>query len=96
MQVGLLALELGAGRVRVDDAVDPKAGIVLAKKIGDRVAVNDLLARISTDREKAARDAAHELRSCLTISPSPVDQRQFIYAYVSKDGVTPWTTPPTY
>ena len=96
MQVGLLALDLGAGRVRVDDAVDPKAGIVLAKKIGDRVAVNDLLARISTDREKAARDAAHELRSCLTISPSPADQRPFIYAYVSKDGVTPWTTPPTY
>ncbi|HKB15261.1 MAG TPA: thymidine phosphorylase [Planctomycetota bacterium] len=35
--VGLAAMALGAGRRRVEDRIDPAAGIVLRKKLGDRV-----------------------------------------------------------
>jgi pyrimidine-nucleoside phosphorylase len=36
--VGLAAMALGAGRARVEDRVDPAVGVVLAAKVGDRVA----------------------------------------------------------
>ena len=35
--IGLAAVALGAGRARVEDRVDPAVGIVVAKKLGDRV-----------------------------------------------------------
>jgi pyrimidine-nucleoside phosphorylase/thymidine phosphorylase len=35
--VGLAAMALGAGRAKVEDRVDPAAGIVVRKRLGDRV-----------------------------------------------------------
>ena len=35
--VGLAAMALGAGRSRIEDAVDPAAGLEVRKKVGDRV-----------------------------------------------------------
>ncbi len=40
---GKLSLDLGGGRVQIEDRVDSSVGIVLNKKIGDDVQVGDLL-----------------------------------------------------
>ena len=42
--VGLAAMALGAGRARVEDAVDPAAGVSLRKKVGDAVERGEPLA----------------------------------------------------
>src|SRR5690606_33168660 len=62
--LGRLAVRLGAGRLRKEDAVDPTAGLVLHRKPGDPVAPGDLLARLHTRRlgelpafEQAVREA---------------------------------------
>jgi len=36
-EVGKLASILGAGRNKKEDTIDPSVGIVLAKKVGDKV-----------------------------------------------------------
>ncbi len=41
--VGLAAMALGAGRARVEDRVDPAVGVVLVKKVGDRVEAGEPL-----------------------------------------------------
>ncbi len=62
--IGLAAVALGAGRARVEDAVDPAVGIVVAKKLGDRVERGEPLCTVhagdrSEPRERiAARVAA--------------------------------------
>ena len=43
MEVGLAAVELGAGRARKGDPVDPAVGIVLSTKVGDEVKTGDAL-----------------------------------------------------
>lgn len=96
MRIGLLAIELGAGRKKVDDVIDPKAGIILRKKIGDRVEKGEVMAVIYTDRKQALDSATIELSSCMGISDRPVEQKPVIHAFVDKDGATPWRTPPLY
>jgi thymidine phosphorylase len=95
-RIGVLAVELGAGRLRVDDPVDPKAGIVLVKKIGDRVENNDLLAVIKTDRGEVAERAVRQFSSCVSIGDTPLPARECVRATVDRDGVHAWTTPRTY
>ncbi|MEM6337168.1 MAG: thymidine phosphorylase, partial [Bacteroidota bacterium] len=48
--IGLLSTDMGSGRVRAEDDVDPRAGLVLAKKPGDAVQPGDLLATLYTER----------------------------------------------
>lgn len=43
LAVGLASLELGAGRVRKEDRVDPAAGLVIQAPVGARVAAGDPL-----------------------------------------------------
>ena len=44
--VGLAAVELGAGRARKEDKVDPAAGLLLRKRVGDEVRTGDVLAEL--------------------------------------------------
>ncbi len=46
--LGNAAIALGAGRIRVDDRIDPGAGLVLRRKIGDRVRRGEPLAVLHT------------------------------------------------
>jgi pyrimidine-nucleoside phosphorylase len=47
LELGLVAVALGAGRVRAEDAVDPGAGIELAVPVGSRVERGEPLAFLS-------------------------------------------------
>lgn len=48
---GAAALLLGAGRSRMEDEIDPAAGIVLAKKTGDFVRAGEVIATLYTSDE---------------------------------------------
>ena len=53
--IGGISQHLGAGRLTKEDDVDASAGIVLLRKMGDKVAEGECLARLfSDDREKLA------------------------------------------
>jgi pyrimidine-nucleoside phosphorylase len=55
--VGHATMLLGAGRARVDSAIDPAVGVILHKKVGDRVEVGEPLCTVLIN-ETAQRDAA--------------------------------------
>lgn len=50
LELGRLAMQLGAGRMVKEDSVDPAVGIVLNKKDGDYVEHGDILAYIHINR----------------------------------------------
>jgi len=60
MEVGLAAVDLGAGRAKKRDPIDHAVGIVLATKVGDAVHKGDLL--FTVHAADAARAAAAEAR----------------------------------
>ncbi|MBP8973727.1 MAG: thymidine phosphorylase [Anaerolineae bacterium] len=49
--VAQAALELGAGRVRKADAIDPAVGVVVHKKVGDQVEAGDALFTVHANGE---------------------------------------------
>ena len=49
LMIGNASMKLGAGRIKVDDIINPRVGIVLEKKPGDYVNVGDVLAKLYSD-----------------------------------------------
>ena len=57
-QIGTACVILGGGRERKEDSVDPSVGIVLHKKVGDRVAAGEPIATIYYNSEAQRRARA--------------------------------------
>jgi len=50
-KTGLLSLELGAGRKTKEASIDPTAGIVFSKSVGDKINCGDVLGKLVTSAE---------------------------------------------
>jgi pyrimidine-nucleoside phosphorylase len=92
-ELGMLAIELGAGRKKIEDRVDPKAGILLKKKIGDRVERGESFACLYTDDRVAGEKVGRALRDCFLFSASPVEVKPRVRLVIDDAGVRPWATP---
>ncbi|GKU27824.1 pyrimidine-nucleoside phosphorylase [Clostridium folliculivorans] len=77
--IGLVAMELGAGRATKEDSIDLAVGIVLNKKRGDKVAKGDVLAYIHADDEAKIEKAAAGILSNYKISETYEDNIPLIY-----------------
>ena len=88
LEFGLTSVELGAGRRRIDDTIDPKAGILLKKKVGDSVTRGEALATIWTDREETIPRALARLAGAVHIGPRPPQRKPLIVARVTSEGTT--------
>ena len=71
--VGQASMLLGAGRQTVESTIDPAAGIVLHRKVGDAVAVGDVIAELHVNEPfAAALPAARDmLSSAIEITAAP-------------------------
>ena len=60
-EVGKIECELGAGRIKKEDKIDYNVGIVLCKKVGDKVEDGEILAYIHANNEQKLENAKTEL-----------------------------------
>ena len=79
-RVGLVSMHLGGGRATKEDSIDLSVGVVLNKKVGDRVEVGESLGVIHAPSEEKANEAAALLRACFELSDGPVEKPAFIKA----------------
>jgi pyrimidine-nucleoside phosphorylase len=90
VELGLTSISLGAGRSRLDDAIDPKAGIVLKKKVGDTVAVGEVLAVFHTDNDSVVELARKRIQDAFRIQRDSPKHKPLILSYIDKGGVKTW------
>ena len=81
-KVGLVSMHLGGGRATKDSEIDLSVGLVLHKKVGDKVEAGDSLATIHASSPEKAEEAARLLKNCFELSRRPVEHRSFIKAIV--------------
>lgn len=72
LEIGLIVRDLGGGRVRASDAIDPAVGLSGLAVIGDRVAPGDALAFVHAADDAAAERAAKRLRAAMLVSETAV------------------------
>jgi pyrimidine-nucleoside phosphorylase len=88
LTVGLCNLELGAGRLRKEDRIDPSAGVVIRAHVGDAVAAGGTLAVVhARDRETVAR-VGDRLRAAWRLTEHPVGRPPHVLARVDAMGVS--------
>ncbi len=70
LEFGLTAVTLGAGRQKAEDTIDPKAGIVLHKKVGDKVEAGEKIAELFSDKEAELTQAVKRLQKAVKVVSS--------------------------
>lgn len=81
-EVGLIAMELGAGRVTKESKIDLSVGIVLNKKRGDKVNKGEILAYIHANDMKKGEKASKKLINAIEIQDSFKDDIPLIYEVI--------------
>jgi pyrimidine-nucleoside phosphorylase len=71
--VGRAAVELGAGRNRVDDVVDPAVGAMVVAHPGDKLSKGDPIIELHYRREEDLAGAIALVRRAIEISDTPPD-----------------------
>ena len=81
--LGHATMVLGAGRLRIEDRIDPAAGVVVERKIGDRVGRGDILATIHTSDPGRVEEGIRRVRVAYQIGAGSPERPPLVYAVVA-------------
>lgn len=77
-QIGTASVMLGAGREKKDDVIDPASGIIIHKKVGDSVNINEKIATFYTNRANILKDVDRLIKSSYEILLDKPDNEEYI------------------
>ena len=84
-EIGYAAQMLGAGRLKKTDAIDPAAGVVIEKRLGDFVRRGDCLMRVHLGTNNSSEAACERLKNVYTVGCVPPEKRVLIHRVVTKN-----------
>lgn len=85
-KMGECALKLGAGRETIDSVIDLSAGIVLNKKVNDKVKEGETLVYLHTNDLNKASEVEKSIKDIMEISNEKGKEKKLIYGIVTRDG----------
>jgi thymidine phosphorylase len=89
LAVGLACVELGAGRLRKEDRIDPAAGLVIQVPVGALVHTGEPLAVVHARSEELAAAVIERLQKAWRIVPHETFKLRHVLARVDKNGTAP-------
>ena len=81
-EIGKLSCYLGAGRINKEDEILKNVGIILNKKVGDKVEEQEFLAYICADDENKLREAERKILEIYKIEEKKVEKQQVILGII--------------
>jgi len=79
--LGRASGDLGAGRKRKGDPIDPSVGIVFLPKIGDRLEAGQELGRVHARSDGDADTGVRAVHAAMTIGDEPVEPPPLVYGW---------------
>jgi pyrimidine-nucleoside phosphorylase len=77
--VGEVSVEMGAGRAKKEDKIDHAVGLVINKKVGDRVEVGDLIFTIHAKNSASIKTIRSKVMKAIKLSSVPVEPLPLFY-----------------
>jgi len=87
LEVGLACLELGVGRTKKDDVIDPGAGVVIEAQVGVEVRTGDVLAIVHGRSGEVCERGVARLRTAWRIASDPARRSPHVLFRVDLAGV---------
>ena len=84
-EVGMASLELGAGRITMEDKIDPKAGIIFYPKIGTKIRKGEVIAEIYTDKKEKVAQVKQKLLTAIKLSKTPTAPMKLVKTLISSE-----------
>lgn len=84
-EIGLAAMELGAGRRKKEDQIDHSVGILLHRKVGDEVERGDPLLTVYAQDPIACQEAIQRALAAYRFSDSDVESYPLFYETITSD-----------
>ncbi|HRZ78630.1 MAG TPA: thymidine phosphorylase [bacterium] len=78
LSFGKALVQLGGGRIRKEDSIDPSVGFIFAKKAGDKVEKGDVLYSIRYNDENKLLNSLGYLKESVNISETVPEKRKTI------------------
>ena len=88
--IGESAMLLGAGREKKESEIDLSVGIILKKKVGNKVNNNEDLAEAYYNDSEKLKEAKGKLLSSFVIGKKKPQKLPLILATISKEGIKEW------
>ncbi len=83
--VGEVSVEMGAGRAKKEDKIDHAVGLVIHKKVGDRVEVGDLLFTIHAKNSASIKTIRDKVMKAIKLSNIPVEPLPLFYNVIQAE-----------
>jgi pyrimidine-nucleoside phosphorylase len=80
--IGRAAQVLGAGRATKADVIDPAAGLVMHKRVGDAIKKGEAICTLYVNEGRALSDAIDTMRQAVEIGDGPESIAPMVYAVV--------------
>ena len=77
-KIGVTSVHLGAGRVKKEDDIDKAVGIIVCKKISDKVDVGNILAYVYANDEIKGKQAVEDIQNAYEIVKEKVEKPNYI------------------
>jgi pyrimidine-nucleoside phosphorylase len=86
-EIGMTGILIGAGRQTKEDTIDYATGIIIEKKVGDRVKTGETLATVHVNRDAVASQAVRKIEDAYVIGFNAPDKKPLILAAMDKNGL---------
>jgi pyrimidine-nucleoside phosphorylase len=77
-KVGEISMRLGAGRIKKEDIIDPVVGVILEKKIGDKVEKGQILSYIYANHEEVGKQEQLKLQQVYEIGEEKIEKSNIL------------------
>ena len=78
-EIGKVACGLGAGRVKKEDLIDYSVGVILNKKVADKVSKGDILGYIHSNSKEKFEEAERKLEQIIKINENEIEKEPTIF-----------------
>ncbi|MEX0609859.1 MAG: thymidine phosphorylase [Balneolaceae bacterium] len=84
--IGMASVELGAGRKMKEDEVDAQAGIILKRKIGDKISMGETILTGYTNKPSAIETASQLLYEAVTVGVTKPEPDELVSHIIDAKG----------